>query len=243
MAETVHELRLMGPFRLLRGGSALQLSYGVARLVAALAITGAMSRSQAAGLLWPDRTEQQALSNLRTTLSRLSRKTRDVVECDGDVLSLSEGTGVDVEMLTRWINDTIYGLGSSAGELTGPPADVDRPLLAGWSDDWVVDSRERLRMLTAQALQSAAARLLSLGRPAEALPYGLAAVQTEPWSESANRILLEIHARRGDPGSALRQYEKFSRILLRELGVPPAPDIVAAIQQLYPFGTGRVKAV
>ncbi|MFI6921386.1 bacterial transcriptional activator domain-containing protein [Nonomuraea spiralis] len=48
--------------------------------------------------------------------------------------------------------------------------------------------------------------------------------QTEPWSESANRILLEIHARRGDPGSALRRYEKFSGILLRELGVPPAPD-------------------
>jgi two-component SAPR family response regulator len=149
---------------------------------------------------------------------------------------------VDVETLTHWINDTIYGTGASAGELTGPPADVGRPLLAGWSDDWVIDSRERLCTLTAQALQSAAARLLSLGRPAEALPYGLAAVQTEPWSESANRILLEIHARRGDPSSALRQYEKFSRILFRELGVPPAPDIVAVIRQLYPFGTGRVKA-
>ncbi|MFI7424961.1 bacterial transcriptional activator domain-containing protein [Nonomuraea sp. NPDC049684] len=115
--------------------------------------------------------------------------------------------------------------------------------LCGFMDDRVIDLRDRLRTLTAQALQSAAARLLALGRPAEALPYGLAAVQTEPWSESANRILLEIHARRGDPSSALRQYEKFSGILLRELGVPPAPDIVAVIQQLSPFGAGRVKAV
>ncbi|WP_049560087.1 AfsR/SARP family transcriptional regulator [Nonomuraea sp. SBT364] len=212
-------------------------------MIAALAVIGPMSRSQTAGLLWPGGTEQQALANLRTTLSRLARVTRDVVECDGDILCLSEGTKVDVEMLTRWINDTIYGGGASAGELAGPPADVDRPLLADWTDEWAVDRRERLRTLTAQALQSAAARLLSLGRPAEALPYGLAAVQTEPWSESANRILLEIHARRGDPSSALRQYEKFSRILSRELGVRPAPDIVAVIRQLYPFGTGRVEAV
>lgn len=243
MAEVHHELQLMGPFRMRRQGAPLQLPYGVARLVAALAIIGPMSRSQAAGLLWPDVTQQQALANLRTTLSRLIRKTREAVESDGDILSLSEGVIVDVEKLTDWINDTIYGVGDPAGELTGPPPGIGRQLLAGWSDDWVTDNRERLRTLTAQALQSAAARLLALGRPAEALPYGLAAVQTEPWSESANRILLEIHARRGDPSSALRQYEKFRRVLLHELGVPPAPDIVAVIQQLYPFGTGRVKTV
>ncbi|MFF0865315.1 BTAD domain-containing putative transcriptional regulator [Nonomuraea sp. NPDC003560] len=242
MAKSDLELRLLGPFRLRCGGSTLALPYGVARLIASLAIMGPMSRSQTAGLLWPDGTEQQALANLRTTLSRLARRTRELVETDGDILNLSETTRVDVDALTRWINDTIYG-GGPAGELTGPPADVERPLLAGWPDDWVVDRRDWLRTLTAQALQSAAARLLALGRPAEALPYGLAAVQTEPWSESANRILLEIHARRGDPSSALRQYEKFSGILQRELGVPPAPDIVAVIQQLYPFGTGRVKAV
>ncbi|MEV4224872.1 BTAD domain-containing putative transcriptional regulator [Nonomuraea sp. NPDC049725] len=243
MATSEGELRLLGPFRLRWDGRTLHLPHGVARMIAALAIIGPMSRSQTAGLLWPGGTEQQALANLRTTLSRMARRTRDVVECDGDILCLVEGTRVDVEMLTRWINDTIYGVGASVGEPAGPPADVDRPLLADWADDWVVERRDRLRTLTAQALQSAAARLLSLGRPAEALPYGLAAVQTEPWSESANRILMEIHARRGDPSSALRQYEKFSRILLRDLGVRPAPDLVAVIRQLYPFGTGRVETV
>jgi DNA-binding SARP family transcriptional activator len=231
----------MGPFRLRHRGRTLRLSHGVARLVAALAIIGPMSRSQAAGLLWPDVPQQQALANLRTVLSRLIRMTRDTVEADGGILSLSEHVAVDVDTVRRWINGTIYGTGDSAGELTGPPPDVNRLLLAGWSDDWVVDSREQLRTLTAQALQSAAGRLLSLGRPAEALPYGLAAVEIEPWSESANRILLEIHARRGDPTSALRHYERFGRILHQELGVPPAPDIVAVIRQLYPFGTGRVK--
>src|SRR5690606_15542150 len=86
MADVHHELQLMGPFRMRRQGAPLQLPYGVARLVASLAIIGPMSRSQAAGLLWPDVTQQQALANLRTTLSRLIRKTREAVESDGDIL-------------------------------------------------------------------------------------------------------------------------------------------------------------
>lgn len=61
-------------------------------------------------------------------------------------------------------------------------------------------------------------------------------MQAQPWSESANRLLIEIHARRGDSSSALRRYHRYRDVLERELGVQPGPDMLAVIRQLYPFG-------
>ncbi|KGM10600.1 AfsR/SARP family transcriptional regulator [Cellulomonas bogoriensis] len=235
-----HALQLLGPFRLRVEGRTRPVAHSVARVLAALALEGAMSRTQIAALLWPDTDTNQGLSNLRTILSRLGRTVPGVVECEGSVVALAETVSVDVDAVMSWVTSTIYGGGGPPAELTGPPAELVRPLLAGWDDPWAAEHRDRLRLLTSQALECAASRLLVLGRPAEALPYGMAAVSVEPWSESANRVLIEIHARRGDPAGALRQYERFSRALERELGVQPAPDIVALIRQLFPFGTGRV---
>lgn len=235
-----HAVQLMGPFRLRSDEHTVPVPHSVARVVAALALEGPLSRDQAAALLWPDAAPGQGMSNLRTLVSRLARAAPGAVETDGSVLALADPVTVDTDRVMAWVSASIYGGGGPPTELTGPPAALVRPLLAGWTDVWVEEHRDRLRLLTTQALECAASRLLVLGRPAEALPYGMAAVGVEPWSESANRVLIEIHARRGDPASALRQYERFSRTLSQELGVQPAPDIVALIRQLFPFGTGRV---
>ena len=107
-------------------------------------------------------------------------------------------------------------------------------------EEWLDLPRERLQMLQAQALETAAERLLAAGRHAEALPYALSAVEIQPWSESANRLMIEIHARKGDPSNALRRFRRFRRALEQELGVQPGPDMLAAIRQLYPFGNPLV---
>ncbi|AEE44167.1 AfsR/SARP family transcriptional regulator [Cellulomonas fimi] len=233
-----HVLQLLGPVRLRTDGRRVPLPHACARLTAALALVGPLSREQAAALLWPDAPTGRALSNLRTALSRLRRLTPGLVDARGTVLALADDVTVDTDRMLAWVNATIYD-DAPPNDPAGPPREVGRELLAGWDEEWVRDHRDRWQVLVSQALESAATRLLAQGRPAAALPYGLAAVAAEPWSESANRVLIEIHARRGDGAGALRQFERLSRVLRAELGVQPAPDIVALIRQLYPFGVGR----
>lgn len=236
-----HVLALLGPLRLRTDGRRVALAQPSARLLAALALDGPMSRERAADRMWPDSPSGRALANLRTGLSRLRRAAPGVIDVGGPVLALADDVHVDVDDVMTWVNATIYD-DAATNERSGPPPEVARELLAGWDDEWARDHRERWHVLIGQALETAASRLLSLGRPAAALPYGLAAVTVEPWSESANRVLIEIHARRGDPAGALRQFDRLSRALKAELGVAPTPDLVALIRQLYPFGVGRAGA-
>jgi DNA-binding SARP family transcriptional activator len=207
----------------------------VARLLAVLALVGPMSRAQATGLLWPGADAAHGSANLRSTLARVNTVTHGFVETSGNVLALTDGVHTDVEDALDWIHATIYAATSQA--VSGaPPPSIGKELLPGWEEDWLEEPRERLRLLQTQALETAAERLLAGGRPAEAFPYALSAVQAQPWSESANRLLIEIHARRGDPSNALRRYRRFHTALETELGVQPGPDMIAVIRQIYPFG-------
>jgi DNA-binding SARP family transcriptional activator len=221
---------------------AVRVPRSAARLLAAVGLLGPVSRSQAAGLLWPDGTQGQAMANLRTALSRLGLIDGGFVLAAGDVLELRDGVHLDVWEVMAWVNASIYGTTPPVDGLRPPPVEVGKELLAGWSDDWLAEWRERLRILQTQALETVAEGLVAVNRCAEALPYALSAVQAQPWSESANKIVIEIHARRGNPSSALQQFYQFRSALRRELGVEPGSDIVATMRHLYPFGTGTARA-
>ena len=229
------QLRLLGLFQARLDGRTLVVPHRVARVLAMLALLGPMSRTHATALLWPNADPSHGSANLRSALARVQSVTSGFIESTGNVVAIADGVHSDVDDALTWINTTIYAPPNPA--VTGaPPPTIGRDLLPGWEEDWLEDSRERLRLLQSSALETAAERLLSSGRAAEAFPYALAAVQAQPWSESANRLLIEIHARRGDPSNALRRYRRFHEALETELGVQPGPDMLAVIRQLYPFG-------
>lgn len=228
------EIRLIGAFQVRVDGRLRQLPHSAERLVAVVTLVGPLSRHYASRLLWPDAPADRARANLRAALARVAAAADGLLQVSGDVLALGDGVAVDLDTARAWVEATIYE--SVRAAVTPPPGAIGRPVLPGWDDEWLDEPRERLQILQAQALETAAERLLAAGRPAEALPYALSAVGLQPWSESANRLLIEIHARRGDPSNALRRYRRFQRALEVELGVQPGPDMMAAIRQLYPFG-------
>ncbi|MDE9364050.1 bacterial transcriptional activator domain-containing protein [Luteipulveratus sp. YIM 133132] len=228
------ELRVIGAFQTRFDGHVRTLPHSAERLIAVVALIGPLARSYAGRLLWPDAPAARARANLRAALARSGVAGAGIVHISGEVLSLGDQVVLDVDTARAWIDETIYD--SSQAVVSPPPPTVGRPLLAGWDDEWLDGPRERLQMLQAQALETAAERLLAANQPAEAMPYAMTAVELQPWSESANRLLIEIHARRGDPSNALRRYRRFCRALELELGVQPGPDMIAAIRQLYPFG-------
>lgn len=228
------ELRLLGSFLISAGGRPITLPRRAARLVALVALVGPLSRVQAAGLLWPDTGQAQASANLRSALMRLKSIGEEFVEVNGDVLTTPESVHVDVHSVMEWVNDTIYGLGEAPP--SGPPALIGRELLPGWTEEWLVAPREKLELLQLQALETAAERLLAAGHAGEALPYALLAVQKQPWSESAARLLIETHIRRGDASNALLRFRRFRSVLRSELGVAPSPEMMSLMRQIFPFG-------
>jgi len=68
-------------------------------------------------------------------------------------------------------------------------------------------------------------RLVSVGRYADAIEVGLAALRNEPLRESAHRALISVHLAEGNPSEALRQYRQFRELLRAELGLEPSPLI------------------
>lgn len=226
------QLRLFGGFELCCGPERLVLPLNSQRLVALLALRVAATRGQAAGILWPEASEQQASGRLRTTLWRLQRTGRTIVECRG---RLALAAGVDVDVST-WVR--------AARRLLDAPdaADAPRPapiepvgdLLPGWYEDWALAERERLRQLQLHALETVSGRLVEEGRYAEALDTALRVVQLEPTRESAHRAVIRVHLAERNLGEAVRQFDACRVVLRRELGVDPSPLLRALLDQVDP---------
>jgi DNA-binding SARP family transcriptional activator len=216
-----HRVRLLGGFEAVSDGGELRLSHQAQRLVAYLALHGRRARTDIAGTLWPDASEQHAQGSLRTAVWRLDRGAGKLLDCRGQDLALAPTVTVDVHALVR------CALALIKAEQCESPEDWLRwidcgDLLPGWYDDWVLFERERLRQLRLHALELAAERLLANGRPGLALAVALEAVRVEPLRESAHRQVLAIHLAEGNLGEALRQYGTLCRLLRLELGVEPS---------------------
>jgi DNA-binding SARP family transcriptional activator len=224
-AEQTVRLCLLSGFQLTIEGRLTVLSASAQRLLALLAIRDRWTqRVHAAGVLWPEATEDRALGNLRTILWRLRRYGVDMVQTDGALIRLAATVDVDTRRLSevaRQFTETAAEVQAlEVRQLTG-----SGDLLPDWYDDWVLIERERLRQLRLHMLEVACAKLAGAGRYGEAVAAGVAAVECEPLRESANRALVQAHLAEGNAGEALRQYRWFRDVLHRELGLRPTPQM------------------
>jgi DNA-binding SARP family transcriptional activator len=213
-------LSLFGFWQLRRYGQPVDVGGNAQRLLALLALRGTQDRSYVAGLLWPEHTEPHAHGNLRATLSRLRRRSVDVLAVAGPALALGPDVAVDVHEFLAAASSVLGPAGSAwNGALSGLRADE---LLPGWYDDWVLLERERLRQLRLHALEAVAEQYLARGQPAAALDAALCAVTIEPLRESAHRAVIEIHLAEGNRAEANRQLRYLTQLLRDELGATPS---------------------
>lgn len=223
-------VRLLGSFALTSGGVEHVPALATQKVVALLALHGpSMPRLQIAGTLWPEKSDQRALANLRSALWRLDEWGDILVTSDANTVSLRERVAVDVRDLeTRWAE-----LPAAPLDLAGVLDATRRyaaALLPGWYEDWVVFERERLRQVQLLGLEALARALTAAGRTAEAVLAGLAAVAREPLRESAHRVVIEAHLAAGNVVEARRQLQLCRSYLLEQLGVAPSPDLVAMVE-------------
>jgi len=225
-------LTLFMEFQLLVSGTVVTVPHSVERVLAFLGVsTAPVSRGRMAASLWPDMGDLRANGDLRSALWRLRRIT-GVINEENHRLSLSPQVAVDVTEMT--------GL---TGLLTAEPEtpDLDRvpelvraqAILPEWDDEWLVIERERYRLSRLRALERSADALLTRGLLSEALDAALAAIDTEPYRESAHRLRVRIHIAEGNHAEAIRAYQSYRTIVGDELGIAPSPLMARLLAPLY----------
>jgi DNA-binding SARP family transcriptional activator len=225
-------LVLLDGFELCRGGQVVPVPMTVQRVLAFLALHDRMlPRSQVAGTLWLDTSEERATASLRSALWRLRRPGDTLVEASPSHLRLAAGVRVDYREAVGYARALLEEPGDGEA-LEGNAGCLSQELLPGWWEDWVLVERERFRQLRLHALEARCRRLMRMGRFAQAMEAGLAAVALEPLRESAHRLLIKVHLAEGNRAEALRQYRAYQRLLREELALDPSPQIQALLGEL-----------
>jgi DNA-binding SARP family transcriptional activator len=217
-------LRLLGRFGLFDDDGPIAVPAGSERLLALLAVDGStIGRARLAGLLWPRATGRRAQACLRSALRRLPARARAAVSVDIAAVALSETVNVDL----RAGRDLAHRLISPAG----PVAETDlRPaalavltteFLPDWYEDWMVTAAEAWRQLRMHGLEALAGHLVAAGRYSEAIEAALAAVSADPMRESARVALIRAHLAEGNRSEAMREFDRYSRLVSAELGLEP----------------------
>jgi DNA-binding SARP family transcriptional activator len=240
-------LRLLGPFSLEREGIPLGgfRSDKVRALLAYLAAESRRpwSRSALAHLLWPDRSEPIARSNLRNALSNLRQVLDDAQEVPAYIevsptevrVNPAAGHWVDVAALHDLLDPTTGGRAD-----TDDPGTVDRleralalirgEFLEGLSLDsgpfaaWIASMRDQWRGVTVRTTRTLAFAYARRGDPAAAEAVTRRWLALDPWDEAAHRHLMRLLARQGQRAAALAQHEACRLVLADDLGVEPETE-------------------
>ena len=227
-------LDLVRDFELRYRDEPLELPAASQRLLALLALLARPTpRSLVSATLWPDADEQHAGASLRSALWRVAALPGPaLVRTCGSGLALAEHVVVDLHGVLPDAQQVLATRQPPAGLLAAGEAlrRLGGDLLTGWYDEWVVEERDRFRQLRLYSLDVIGAALLDRGRTGEALQVALALVEADPLRESGHRLLLSVHLQEGNVAEAVRQHDRYARLLDRELGVRPSALMAALLR-------------
>lgn len=219
-------LQLLGPVLLRRDGSPLPLKIKKTQaLLVLLAVQGAVPRERVVAWLWPALDDSTGRRNLRRELARLREIGADTaVLADGDLLSLHPAVDSDLRRFEAAGADRLV-------LWRGPVADGLRLDDAAPFEDWLAQTRERLRASWRQALETAA----DTGPPEQAVQHLQTLLADDPLHERHHRALMQLHLAAGRHEAALAQYTRCRTVLAGELGLAPMAEteaLIAAVQDL-----------
>ncbi len=183
------------------------------------------TRSQLSELLFAEAEDPQRA--LRWSLTELRRGLAEDARLGGDpvVLRLSEHVGVDVHGLRAdWVH---------AVEVVGLDAQLlDGVVVRGAPafESWLLSERRKVAAAAEAVLHEAALGLMARGALDRARGFAVRAASMSPLDETHQALLIRLYRLAGDHASAEQQYAACRRLLARELGVEPGPDIEAAVR-------------
>jgi len=248
------KLSLFGPFQAqLHSQPITHFESGKVRaLLAYLAAEAGRThrRETLAGLLWPDRPDQAAHTNLRHALSSLRRSIGDQ-QADPPYLRIDPGTirfnpdsdfwldAAEFDKLTAGSQSPAATNLQVIERLQNAVALYHGDFLEGFSlrdsspfEEWILIQREHYRQATVQALSILAGFYEQGGDWDLAHIYARRLVELDPLDEAGHRQIIRLLALSGQRSAALRQFETCRRILAEELAVEPAQETLRLYERI-----------
>jgi DNA-binding SARP family transcriptional activator len=245
-------VRCLGPFELAIDGEPLPMArFTRQKAIKALQYLVAhhgrpVSREALMEVLWPGADPRTSARNLRVILHDLRRALDpgftgfERIRNAGETLIL-DGTHlwVDAEEFVAAVREAETYAGGGRGDLALRSAarafDLYRgDFLAGATitGGWAVICREQLRELFFSAARLSIEHHVRRGEFAAGIAVCWRGLELEPSREDLHYWLIRLFADAGRRDDALRQYRACRRVLRRDLGVAPGPEIEALHQTL-----------
>ena len=200
-------------------------------------------RETLADLLWDDRTQKQALGNLRVLLSNLRKLLPDLLRIERKTVQVDPDASVvlDTTELQRALA-LLDEKGMDAATAVSLQSALEKyrgPLLAGLFlrdarrfEEWLLVAREQWQQRALRGLHQLALHQFSFGDLPAAARMAHKLVELDPLRERSQQLLLRVLARQGHSNAALQQYQQFAELLAAELDVPPAPETERLYQRI-----------
>ncbi len=242
------KISLLGPLQVQVGQATAEFRTDAQRaLLAYLAVHQGVPqrRDTLAGLLSPDRADQEALTYLRNRLALLRREIGDDaatppwLEVDRKQIALRAGDDIVIDII-QFERSLALAAAHPHRQLAGCPSCLEQlqaavdlvrgELLAGLNfpsdtwEAWLLAQREHVQQRALAAMTRLREARLARGEWAAALAIAQRQLSLEPWLEAAHRALMQAHYHLGDRNAALAQYEQCQQVLRDELGVAPESE-------------------
>jgi two-component SAPR family response regulator len=206
-------------------------------LLAYLVLHPTVPRERLAAELWPAFDAEAQAHNLRVNLAHLRRVVEsDRAERDASFLVRTHGGNLVLHH-HEWLHTDLWrfdelwqqAVEADARRRTSTALDAMRQAVALWrsdpselaNNDWALPDVEERRLRLVRMATRAGDLLLARDDPDAARRMAERALQVDPWSDSAHRLVVEAHLALGDRHSAANAVERY-RNVLAELGLEPA---------------------
>ena len=215
----------------------------VRALLAYLAVESdrAHSREKLAGLLWPERPEPAARSNLTHALAVLRHAIGDrdarvpslLVARQSIQFNRDSDTLVDVRQFLDLSGlADLTGLEQAVALYRGRFLEGFSLPGSSWFEEWLLLEQEHLQRRAMDALNRLTAAYESQGDLQRAQTFVWRQLELDPWWENAHRQAMWLLVCSGQRDAALAQYQTCCRLLAEELGVEPSPETVRLYEQI-----------
>lgn len=187
---------------------------------------GPVRREKVVSLLWPESSPSSAREALSTTLSRLRAALgEDVLQGRGtETIGLSgEHFRSDVAAFQSAVEEGRYR--DAADLYQGPFLEGFRPPNVRPFEKWMDAERTRLARSYREALETLAERAERRGEPQTAAGWWRERVNEDPYDSRVARRLMKALVAAGNPAEALRVARTHTRLVRKELGTEPSPEV------------------